>query len=211
MQFIHQMAKYFIQNNTSFLLLEGEDSHTLAGHSFLFQSCVRYLTMPEFNVVSKKDISDPATSFEYWPRSSDYNNCRKEIRAMWRTNTYPFLEYATLFWIDHWREVDKSRSLKFLSLCSDIGRRTKDGWTALYLATESGCEKAVGLLSDRGAEVNQVNGDSWSALHLAVNGLNFSIMRLLIANGANIKQKAAHNWTPLHFAVDRAYLEGIGN
>lgn len=69
-----------------------------------------------------------------------------------------------------------------------------------------GREKAVELLVNNGANVNQESNKGWTPLHLASkmmasNGGVESIAAMLINKGADVNKADSEGKTPLHWAV----------
>jgi len=72
---------------------------------------------------------------------------------------------------------------------------------ALVSATQSGDQKSVAYLLDRGADVNYQNDFGLSSLHVAASKQDKEMVRLFLTHKAlvNVKDKAGR--TPLHYAV----------
>ncbi len=82
-----------------------------------------------------------------------------------------------------------------------------DGWTPLQVAAFAGQPEAVGLLLDRGANVNarSRNDEGNTALHGAAAGWQparrAAVATLLLARGADLEAADAEGNTPLHLAA----------
>ena len=76
---------------------------------------------------------------------------------------------------------------------------TEWGSTPLHLAATAGHEAMVGLLLERGAEVNQSNERGATALHRAVE--HAGAVALLIRAGADLNASDERGRTPLHWAA----------
>ncbi|MGH7144568.1 MAG: ankyrin repeat domain-containing protein [Planctomycetota bacterium] len=74
----------------------------------------------------------------------------------------------------------------------------------LCLAVDYDDEKAVKLLLDYGAKVNQIDAVGQTALHhFAVFSTNAKIFEMLLKKGADLNEKSAGNkFTPLHIAAN---------
>lgn len=85
-----------------------------------------------------------------------------------------------------------------------INMVSRDGWTALHVASYFGMIEAVRLLLARGALPNTVsrNAEASTPLHLAVGGIanRTEIVRLLLEAGANARVPDGSGKTPLETA-----------
>jgi ankyrin repeat protein len=85
--------------------------------------------------------------------------------------------------------VTRGRDLLWLRFLLAKGARpdlpTKDGDTALILATQLGWIDGATELLSRGAKVDASNGRGETPLILAVHKRDVSLIRLFVANGAN--------------------------
>ena len=84
----------------------------------------------------------------------------------------------------------------------------KDGFQPLGLAAFFGNLEAVGILLERGAQVNQPSQNAMRVmpLHSAVANRHLEIARLLIARGALVNATQANDFTPLHAAAQNGQL-----
>jgi hypothetical protein len=76
---------------------------------------------------------------------------------------------------------------------------SRDGFTALQLASYFGHPEVAGLLLEAGADIHAVsqNGMRLHALHSAVAGRNVECVKLLIAAGADVNARQEGGFTPL--------------
>lgn len=88
---------------------------------------------------------------------------------------------------------------------------SKDGFTALGLATYFGHEEVTKLLISRGADVNVPanNGFNVFPIHSAVASGNRNMTKMLINAGANVNVKQKAGFTPLHAAAQQGDIELI--
>lgn len=73
--------------------------------------------------------------------------------------------------------------------------------TPLCIAAFLGCEKAVKLLLDHGANPNAMDPNGEMPLHLAVRDKNCAIAERLIKKGACLESRDCHGRTPLDWAL----------
>jgi ankyrin repeat protein len=84
--------------------------------------------------------------------------------------------------------------------------RSRDGWTALHLATFFGQFEVARLLLQKGADVSaySVNAMRNQPLHAALSGRqSVATVQLLLARGADCNARAANDIAPLHLAAAR--------
>ena len=92
---------------------------------------------------------------------------------------------------------------------------SKDGFTALHLASFFGQEEAARILLERGAEVNVVARNAnihVTPLHSAAAGSHPGIVKLLLEHGADPNAAQDGGFTPLHSAAqndDRESAEAL--
>lgn len=91
---------------------------------------------------------------------------------------------------------------------------SRDGFTALGLASFFGNREGVEVLLSRGARVNDASRNRMrvAPLHSALAGRDTSIAELLLAAGADVNAVQADGYTPLHEAAqngDRAMAERL--
>jgi ankyrin repeat protein len=76
------------------------------------------------------------------------------------------------------------------------------GLTPLLYAVRQGHREAVGVLLDRGADIDQVSGDKTSPLMMAVINGRFDLAMYLLDRGADPKVATMAGGTPLYRVVD---------
>lgn len=88
---------------------------------------------------------------------------------------------------------------------------SKDGFTAIGLATYFGHEEITKLLISRGADVNipANNGFNVFPIHSAVAAGNRNLTKMLINAGANVNVMQQAGFTPLHAAAQLGDVELI--
>ena len=104
---------------------------------------------------------------------------------------------------------DQVKAAKLLISCgADVNAKDANGETALYLATERGCEKIVELLLKCGARVDTVTKrDLMTPLHVGAVFGELKIVELLLNFGASIDSTDKHGLTPLHIATLKGRTE----
>ena len=73
------------------------------------------------------------------------------------------------------------------------------GVTALMGAARYGQEQVVGLLLQRGAEINKQDSDGWIALTFAANNGHERVVELLLQHGAEVNLQSSIGDTALMF------------
>lgn len=107
------------------------------------------------------------------------------------------------------RMAINSRNINILKLffeaIGDVKAKDYNGYPLLHLAVECGNSHIVKLLTNDGADVNEVNKKNLCnmPLHLAIEkSNNENIVKVLIDAGANVDAKNANKDSPLHLAVE---------
>lgn len=75
------------------------------------------------------------------------------------------------------------------------------GKTPLMIAAEKGHAQAVGLLLDKGANINEIDQHKRTPLHFAVWKEHKEVVRILLQYGANPNTKDVLGFTPLQMAL----------
>jgi len=94
-----------------------------------------------------------------------------------------------------------------LRLALDYGNNSIDwymtqrGSTALHAAASEGHTACIGLLLDRGADIESKNIDGWTALHVAINQDHIDCINVLLNRGADIECVTNEGFTTLHLAL----------
>lgn len=89
----------------------------------------------------------------------------------------------------------------------DLEARNYEGLTALHVAVNAGCQDAVQLLLERGADIDAVDIKSGrSPLIHAVENNSLSMVQLLLVHGANVNAQMYSGSSALHSASGRGLL-----
>ncbi|XP_052569773.1 LOW QUALITY PROTEIN: B-cell lymphoma 3 protein [Peromyscus californicus insignis] len=89
----------------------------------------------------------------------------------------------------------------------DLEARNYEGLTALHVAVNTGCQEAVLLLLERGADIDAVDIKSGrSPLIHAVENNSLSMVQLLLLHGANVNAQMYSGSSALHSASGRGLL-----
>ena len=98
------------------------------------------------------------------------------------------VEAWLLAWLDSGGRVNATRVVSNVS-----------GVTALMGAARYGQERVVGLLLQRGAEINKQDSDGWTALTFAANNGHERVVELLLQHGAEVNLQSSIGDTALMF------------
>ena len=101
---------------------------------------------------------------------------------------------------------DEAKARSLIECGADVNKRTPYGTTPLHRAASAGLKDIVGLLIDKGGDVNAKDNWDWTVLHSAVYG-DKEVVELLIAKGANVNARDGDSRTPLWYAQDEGYTE----
>jgi len=82
-----------------------------------------------------------------------------------------------------------------------------NGLTPLHLPSQEGHDHIVGLLLDRGADVNSLNSDGRTPLYLASQRGHDHIVRLLLEHGADADHPDSDSLTPIGSASREGGVE----
>ncbi|XP_052027247.1 LOW QUALITY PROTEIN: B-cell lymphoma 3 protein [Apodemus sylvaticus] len=89
----------------------------------------------------------------------------------------------------------------------DLEARNYEGLTALHVAVNTGCQEAVLLLLERGADIDAVDIKSGrSPLIHAVENNSLNMVQLLLLHGANVNAQMYSGSSALHSASGRGLL-----
>jgi ankyrin repeat protein len=200
-RFIHQAVKDFIQTESDFLNPTSPDSALSVGHHFLLQSCMRYLALSDFGDVLN-DISNLTNANDGYAQLDAFALCK----------AYPFLEYATLYWVHHWRLASESRNQSsfFMHETRDFMNSGLKNWinmhrvfadevpehtqdtTLLSIAAENGIQDFLrSALQDR-VSVNQPSGRYGYLLQAAAAHGHEHVVELLLEREAQINAQGGY-------------------
>ncbi|MFP4498897.1 MAG: ankyrin repeat domain-containing protein [Vulcanimicrobiota bacterium] len=100
------------------------------------------------------------------------------------------------------KAVETARIL--ISSGADVNAKTKDGWTALSLASGRGTNELVVLLLEEGADIEAGDENlAISPLRAAVINNRLETARILIENGVDVNRAdLEYGKTPLHLAME---------
>jgi ankyrin repeat protein len=92
-----------------------------------------------------------------------------------------------------------------------LEEHSKDGWTALHLASYFGHKEIVQLLLEAGAPVlaRSKNGMNNHPLHAAAAGKSRDIVAMLLSAGAEVNATQSGGWTALHAAAQDGDAEMV--
>ena len=186
-------------------------------------SVAEYLTSEHIqNSEAKSFAVTPQEAHEYMVKSSLlYLESFDESDWLYESvyNDFPFLKYAAIKWLDHFRAVLQPSKRLLESGCSflqDASRPAYLNWlkiydedtgvditpSGLYLACASGLLQLSKLLLDSGADVNAQGGKYGNALQAAACNESLDITTLLLDSGADVNAQGG----PLGNALQAAVL-----
>ncbi|WP_286232177.1 ankyrin repeat domain-containing protein [Wolbachia pipientis] len=84
-----------------------------------------------------------------------------------------------------------------------------EGWTPLHVAALHGRANIVGVLLEKGANVNEKGWRDATPLHFAARNGHASVVEVLLAKGANVDEKGWRDATPLHFAAGNGHKKTV--
>ena len=88
-------------------------------------------------------------------------------------------------------------------------RRDSDGATPLHLAACYSDERLIGLLLDRGADIDVRDNYGWTSLHGAAFIGRVDEVTFLVSRGADVLIRENHGRTPLDVALENKYVEDL--
>jgi hypothetical protein len=202
-QFIHQSVIDFLTRNQKLVKLDPTLAPSAIGTSYirLVSCCIAYLMQEEL-ISLATDISSRANSDNL-------------------TESYPFLEYASINLLAHaenaqaegispislLRRLEKHGGYEILqSLRSNLvlSHESFKGAQLLYVVSLQGCYYLVlALLLEHRANINAQGGYFGTALQAAAYRGSTDIVALLLEHGANINAQGGYFGTALQAAADR--------
>ncbi|XP_041862280.1 ankyrin repeat domain-containing protein 29 isoform X2 [Melanotaenia boesemani] len=87
--------------------------------------------------------------------------------------------------------------------------QTKDGGTALTVASQYGHSKVVDILLKNGANLNEQLNDGATPLFLAAQGGHVTVIRQLMSSGAKVNQAREDGTAPLWMAAQMGHSEVV--
>lgn len=84
-----------------------------------------------------------------------------------------------------------------------------EGWTALLRASAKGQDAMVGLLLEKGADIEARNPSNGTPLICAAEGNYEATVELLLKSGANVNAEDQFGWKPLHRVMVNRGGEGV--
>lgn len=90
-----------------------------------------------------------------------------------------------------------------------INQKYSTGATPLYCAAESGDERKVKFLMDKGADIDVKTKRKSCLLHVAAKNGYLETVTHLLQRGVSINPQTEYGFTPLHFAIKGEHLEII--
>lgn len=97
---------------------------------------------------------------------------------------------------------------KLLTHNANVNSKTREGHTALHMATLKDLDGAMNLLVGAGANVNAEAEHGFTPLHYAAAGLLMGPARALLDHRASVNTMDAQGRSPLHLAVESNKSEG---
>ncbi|XP_025420007.1 uncharacterized protein LOC112690247, partial [Sipha flava] len=101
-----------------------------------------------------------------------------------------------------------------------VNAKDKDGWTPLHYAVQNGYNEVVGVLLNKGADVNAKTTDKGNTpLHIAVSKGNDGIIKILLQHASKLNsikfndfinaQTTIKGTTALHLAAEKGNLHVV--
>lgn len=94
---------------------------------------------------------------------------------------------------------------KFHKNCQIINVPNEDGVTPLHFASMKACRKAIDLLLDLGANINQADSEGNNCLHFAVKSGDDRVVKKLLIRGADKNARNYKGNTPYDLAVKKGF------
>ncbi len=111
--------------------------------------------------------------------------------------------------IDAVKQDDVLKMQKLLKKGADINAQDKNGYTALYLASDQDRVAAVNLLLAAGANVNAQNKRGYTALHAASYKGHAAVVSALLAARADVNAQNENGYTALYVASCYGHIAAV--
>ncbi|KAG9196777.1 hypothetical protein G6514_004687, partial [Epicoccum nigrum] len=212
--FLHQTAREFLLTDASSSTSVHQGvrwQYSIAmqqGHRILAEQCVRYLSFFGLGMVSALSAR------------RDQNSRHYGLDAM--------LEYSAKFWPMHFREAKfrmsedpvvtrlglgvsdpKSISFSLWSNSKALYNKLSSNDPHLIIVSLFGHEALVGLLLDKGAEVNAQGGRYGNALQAASQGGHKQVVKMLLDKGANVNAQGGRYGNALQAASQGGHKQVV--
>ncbi|CAI6101215.1 unnamed protein product [Clonostachys chloroleuca] len=218
---VHQSAKEYLQADGPRGKAIEMFFVTKADHLTLAKTCLEFME----GAVQSCPLLEYAAL--YWPEhlrlasdplpsihdiSKSFFRDKSEVRSIWWSNywashrygkvpeSFTVLHLAAYFGITSLASqfVQKRHTLRFQH---PTEKRDTYGRTPLLWAADRGHEETLGMLLDKGANINAVDNRKMTALHLAIKGGHRGVISVLIQKGARVDLKDDSGSTPLVMAI----------
>ena len=118
---------------------------------------------------------------------------KKARRELVRRN----IAYTEASFSEYVEKGDKAVVDLFLTAGMSPDAKSKEGISALTIATRGGHTEIVTLLLEKGVDVNAKDNEGYTTLSIAATNARSEIVTLLLAKGADVNAKDNEGWTAL--------------